>query len=180
MKNKNNLIRDCGIIFLSIIVAVILVKTGTLKNLLAVAGDFKALASFLAGIFFVSVFTVAPASVTLVELAQSSSIVFVAFFGGLGALVGDLIIFRFLRDSFSKSLLEKIRFKEESWLKSISRIKIMRVLMPFVGALIIISPFPDEIGLMMMGLANVRTIIFIPMVFLFNFIGILFIVEIFK
>ena len=95
-------------IILSIVVAVILVKTGTLKSLLTSAQEWEILGSFLAGIFFVSVFTVAPAAVVLVQIAQANSILLVAIFGSLGALVGDLISFRFLRDSFSKSLLNYI------------------------------------------------------------------------
>ncbi len=168
-----SLTRDFGVIILSIVVAVILVKTGTLKSLLTSAQEWEILGSFLAGIFFVSVFTVAPAAVVLVQIAQANSILLVAIFGSLGALVGDLIIFRFLRDSFSKSLLNYIagnnKNKIINFLKSL---KFLRWFWPFLGALIIVSPFPDEIGLLMIGISKVKTHEFAILAFVLNFIGI--------
>ncbi len=160
-------------IILSIVVAVILVKTGTLKSLLTSAQEWEILGSFLAGIFFVSVFTVAPAAVLLVQIAQANSILIVAIFGSLGALVGDLIIFRFVRDSFSRSLLDFItRDNENKIVNFLRSLKFLRWLWPIIGALIIISPFPDEIGLLMLGISKVKTHEFAVLAFVLNFIGI--------
>ena len=45
--------------------------------------------------------------------------------------------------------------------------------MPLVGAFIVASPLPDEVGLVMMGLSKVRTAWFVPTVFVLDFLGIL-------
>lgn len=173
MLNKNhNLMRDAGIIVLSITMAFVMVRTGILHNLLGSAVEAKIIGSFLSGMFFVSFFTAAPAFTVLVEIAQNNSIFLVAFFGGLGALVGDLIIFRFVRDSLSSSILDLFKEKENRFVRLFRR-KIFRVIGPFLGALIIMSPFPDEIGLMMMGLSRLKIHFFIPLAFLLNFLGIL-------
>ena len=165
--------RDLGIIILSIVIAVILVKTGALKSLLTSTQELKFIGSFVAGIFFVSVFTAAPATVVLAEIAQSNSIFWVAFFGGVGALVGDLVIFRFIKNRLSDDFLYLIKKSKSERLISVFRLRLFRWLIPFVGALIVASPLPDELGLTMMGLSKMKTSLFIPLSFLLNFLGIL-------
>lgn len=179
-KKYKNLIQDLALIFLSILVTIILVKTGAIKDLTTSLKDFTALASLISGMFFVSVFTVAPTSVTLIELAKTSSPLLVAFFGGIGALLGDLLIFRFFRDSLSINLLDKLMGAKETWLTRLVKSKTFKLIGPLVGALIIISPFPDEIGLAMMGFCKVKTKTFIPLSFALNFIGILGIIYFLK
>ncbi|OGG78335.1 hypothetical protein A3A36_01445 [Candidatus Kaiserbacteria bacterium RIFCSPLOWO2_01_FULL_52_12b] len=56
---------------------------------------------------------------------------------------------------------------------SIFRPRLFKWLIPFVGALIIASPLPDEAGLAMMGLSKMKTSVFIPISFALNFLGIL-------
>ncbi len=170
---KTNLLKDVLIIIFSIIIAVILVKTGLVKHLLITTQEFKILGSFIAGMFFVSIFTAAPAMVVLVEIVQYNSVFWVAFFGGIGALVGDLIIFRFVKDRLSQDFLFLIQKYQSERLAYIFKLKLFRYFVPFVGALIIASPFPDEIGLAMMGLSNIKTSLFIPVSFILNFLGIL-------
>ena len=171
--HKNNLMRDLGIIILSIVIAVILVKTGALKSLLTSTQELKFIGSFVAGIFFFFFFTAAPAPVVLAEIAQSNSIFWVAFFGGIGALVGDLIIFRFIKDSLSEDFLYLIKKSKSERLISIFQLRLFRRVMPFIGALIVASPLPDELGLTMMGLSKMKTSLFIPLSFLLNFLGIM-------
>jgi len=171
--HRNNLMRDSAIIFLSIIIAVILIKTGALKILLTSTKELRIVGSFIAGIFFVSIFTAAPATVALAEIAQSNSIFLVAFFGGLGALIGDLLIFRFIKDDLSKDFLYLIEKSKSERLMSIFRLKLFRWLIPFLGALVVASPLPDELGLMMMGLSKIKTSLFVPLSFLLNALGIL-------
>ena len=171
--NQNNLMKDLGIVALSIVIAVILAKTGALKNLLTSVQEMEIIGSFIAGIFFVSIFTVAPAAVVLIQIAQSNSIFMVAFWGGLGALVGDLIIFRFIKNNLSKSLLDFLKDSKENRFRSLFKLKFWRMLGPFIGALIIVSPLPDELGLMIMGFSKVRAPIFVPLFFFLNFLGIL-------
>jgi len=165
--------RDLGIIILSIVIAVILVKTGALKSLLTSTQELKFIGSFMAGIFFVSVFTAAPATVVLAEIAQSNPVFGVAFFGGVGALVGDLVIFRFIKDKLSEDFLYLIKKSKSERLISIFRLKLFRWLISFIGALIVASPLPDELGLAMMGLSKIKTPLFIPLSFSLNFLGIM-------
>lgn len=171
--HNNNLIRDLGIIVLSILIAVILAKTGILENIIASTQKARLMGSFIAGILFVSVFTAAPATVALGEIARSNSVILVAIIGGFGALVGDLIIFRFVRDRISRHFTYLVKVSRSERLVSVFRLKLLRWMIPFIGALIIASPLPDEIGLAMLGLSRIKTFAFIPLSFILNAIGIL-------
>ena len=172
-KQKSNLIRDLAIIAFSIIIAVLLAKTGALKELLAATHEWKIFSSLLAGMFFVSVFTAAPAVVVLIKIAQTNSILTVAFFAAIGALIGDLVIYYFIKDSLLKDINWLIKKTGRQRFMSIFRLKIFKWLTPLLGAIIIASPIPDEIGLAMMGFSKMKTAIFIPVSFLLNFFGIL-------
>ncbi|MBI2024299.1 hypothetical protein HYT00_02855 [Candidatus Giovannonibacteria bacterium] len=170
---KNNIIRDLGIIILSIVVAIIIAKTGVLANILTSTQEMEILGSLIAGMFFVSIFTAAPAGVVLFEIAAANSIWEVALFGGIGALAGDLLIFRFIRDSLSEDIHWLIRKTKQERFFSIFRLKMFRWIAPFIGALIVASPLPDEVGLAMMGLFKMKMLVFVPISFSLNFLGIL-------
>ncbi len=179
MNNSQNqkdgfLIWDAAIIALSVLVAVILVETNVIGKILTSARELKLLGSFIAGMFFTSIFTTAPSIVTLGQIAHSNSIALTAFFGAIGAVLGDLIIFRFVKDRLSEHLMELI--KHEGWgkrAKALLRLKYLRWFTFFAGGLIIASPLPDELGISILGLSKIKTLWFIPISFAFNFIGII-------
>lgn len=171
---QNNLVRDFGIITLSILIAVILVKTDVFGKVLTSTKELEILGSFVAGMFFTSIFTTAPAIVTLGEIANANSILLTAFFGGLGAIVGDLIIFRFVKDRLSVHLMEIIGYKGLGRrFKILLKMKYFRWFTFLIGGLIIASPFPDELGISILGFSRLRMSWFIPISFTFNFTGIL-------
>lgn len=171
--HQNNLIIDLGALALSVFVAIILAETGTLESFITSTQEMRFIGSFVAGILFVSVFTAAPATVALGEIAQSNSAITVAIIGGLGALAGDLIIFRFVRDRVSEDFSYLVKISKSERLVSVFNLRLFRWMVPFVGALIVASPLPDEIGVAMMGLSKIKTSVFIPLSFLLNAIGIL-------
>lgn len=170
---KNYLIRDLGIIIISVLVAINLVQSGALESLLTSSQESRIIGSFFGGMFLVSVFTAAPAFVALTEIAQANSIWLVAFFGGIGALIGDLLIFRFVKDTLADDILYLIQKTKSKRLFHIFRLKIFGWLIPFLGALIVASPLPDEIGLAMMGISKMKTALFVPTIFVLDFLGIL-------
>lgn len=172
-KAKSNLMRDIGIIALSVVIALILVKNGIIDELLLKTGD-RLLGSFIAGMFFTSVFTTAPATVALGIIAQGApNVLGVAVSGAFGALLGDLIIFRFLRDSLGKDIMDLIKQQRNARINHMLKLKFLRWFMSALGAFVIASPLPDELGLMMMGMTKLKLRVFIPISLIFNFIGIL-------
>ena len=172
-RQLHDVMRDAAIVVLSILVAVFLVAGGALHGLIVSLGAFKLLGSFLAGIFFTSLFTAAPATVVLAEIAQTNSVFWSSVAGGLGALLGDMIIFRFVRNELSADVLFLMRRAGQERLAAVFSSKPLRWIVPIVGALVIASPLPDELGLMMMGFSKVPTHLFALLAFLLNFFGIL-------
>ena len=170
---QNNLIRDLTLVVFSILIAIILAKTGVLQDFITSTKEMRVIGSFIAGILFVSVFTAAPATVALGEIAQSNSVITVAILGGLGALIGDLIIFRFVKDRVSEHFNYLIKISRSERFFSIFKLKLFRWVIPFVGALIIASPLPDEIGVTMLGLSKMKNSYFVLLSFVLNSAGIL-------
>lgn len=171
--HRNNLFKDMSIVALSVLIAIILLKTGAVIDLLSFSENLKLLGSFMAGIFFTSVFTTVPATVVLAEIAQVNSVILVALFGGVGATIGDLVIFRFVKNKLYEDVLYLLKKSKSERLTSIFRLRVFRWSMMFLGALVIASPLPDELGLMMLGFSKMKTSFFIPVSFSFNFLGIL-------
>ncbi len=162
--------KDLFIIAFSIVVAIILVKSNAITTLINSTKEYEILAGFISGIFYTSIFTVVPASATIIEIAQKFDPFFLAFIGGFGALLGDYIIFKYIRDNISgyiAAIAKKIR--RESVLES----KLFSWSFSLIGAVIVASPLPDEIGLALMGITKMRTIYFVPISYILNFIGIL-------
>lgn len=129
--------------------------------------------SLVAGVFFTSLITTAPAIAVLGELSIESNLFTIALVGALGAVAGDYLIFAFVRDRVSNDatyLLRGPRFRR--MFHVFSQPHFRRVL-PFVGALIIASPFPDELGLVLLGFARIDRRYFFAISYSMNFFGIL-------
>jgi hypothetical protein len=177
-KQKVNLYADFGIIALSVLIALIFAESRLLIKILSHSSEFEILGSFVAGFFFTSIFTTAPSIVVLAELGNVQNPFVVAFVGALGSLAGDLILFRFFKNSVARDLefmVQKIKLNR--W--HIFHSKFFTWLVPFIGALIIASPLPDELGIGMMGIAKLKTSKFIPISYALNFLGILIITGVF-
>lgn len=130
--------------------------------------------SFVAGIFFTSIFTTAPAIVALGEIAASGHAVATAAIGALGAVLGDLVLFALIRDRLSEHLAGHLK-GSRGWMRFavLARSKSFRWFSFFIGGLIIASPFPDELGISLLGFSKMRTLWFVPLSYAFNFLGIL-------
>ena len=165
--------RDLGVIALSVIVAIILVKTDVIVSILTRTQELEFIGSFFAGLFFTSIFTTAPAIVTLGEIAQEYSLLLTAIAGGLGAVVGDLIIFHFVRDRFADHLTDLIKTQGGGRrLLKVFRRRSSKWITFLVGGLIIASPLPDELGVTLLGFSKLKLEGFIIISFIFNTIGI--------
>ena len=169
----SGVVRDVGIIGLSIVIAIFIARTDIIINLLAGTQEFEFIGAFVAGIFFTSIFTTAPAIVTLGEIAQVYSLFLTAVAGGLGAVVGDLIIFYFVRERLADHLNDLLQTQGGG--KRLIRLFKKRVsqwLTFLVGGLIIASPLPDELGDTLLGFSKLKVEAFILLSFVFNSIGI--------
>ena len=109
------------------------------------------LGTFLTGILFVYGFTAAPATAIFLILAKEQNILLAGMIGGLGALLGDLFIFNFIRHSFKDEVEKLYREKIIVYTNHKTPSFLRRYLLPVVAGFIIASPLPDEIGVTMLA-----------------------------
>ncbi|MEK7169936.1 MAG: hypothetical protein AAB767_01465 [Patescibacteria group bacterium] len=172
-KARVNIKEDIVAICVGIFLAWVLIASGVFAELLASTDAGKIFESFFVGLFFTSVFTLAPAAIFLAELSQTVSPWLVALFGALGAMCGDLVLFLFIRDRLAddiKGMFPKTAVRR--FLNSF-HLGFWKWLAPILGALIIASPLPDEFGVSLLGLSRVKVAVLLPVAFVMNFLGIL-------
>ncbi len=138
----------------------------------------RLLATFIGGFFFTSAFTIAPAAFVLAALAKTVSPFWLAFWGACGALCGDLTIFLFVKDRFAKDIVDVVKISKAKKFLHFFKKGFFRWLSPLIGAIIIASPLPDEVGITMMGLSKTRTSLLIPISFCMNFLAVLLIAKV--
>lgn len=164
--------------FLSLIFAIILSKVEIFHEFLLHLGNFGYLGAFIAGALFVSTFTVATGAVILLVLAEKFSAVEIGLIAGLGAVLGDLTIFKFIKDNLTDELKDIYNHVDrDHHFMNILHSRYFSWTLPVIGGIIIASPFPDEIGVSLMGISKMKTYKFIIISFLLNAIGIFLVVS---
>lgn len=170
--------KNLTIVFFSIILVVLLSRIESFHSFLLHLGNFGYIGAFIAGILFVSMFTVATSGLILLILAETLSPIEIGLIAGLGAVVGDLLIFNLIKDNLSNEI--KIIYNQidkKNHLEKLFHSKYFNWMLPFLGAVIIVSPFPDEIGISLMGISKMNTFKFIFISYVLNSIGIFLIVS---
>lgn len=139
----------------------------------------KLVVAMISGIFYASFLTAPLAVVLFVILTTTTNIYLVALFGGLGAVTGDLLIIKFFRTIFKPfSFLRHgpifHRFKK------ILKTYHLDIIGFIFGAILIASPFPDELGLILLGASSLSYFKLAILSFFLNSGGILIILIITK
>lgn len=169
--------KNLALIFLGIISAFFLSKSADFHQFLLQIGDFGYLGVFLAGMLFVSTFTVATGAVILFILAETLSPLEIGIIAAFGAVIGDFTIFKFVKDNLISEIEPIYEHFGGNHLTKILHTKYFSWTIPVFGAIIIASPLPDEIGVSLMGIAKMKTYQFMILSFILNAVGIFLIVS---
>lgn len=162
----------------SLVVAFFVLRDETLHSYLLHLGSLGYIGAFLAGALFVSTFTVTTGAVILLVLAETLSPLEIGVIAGLGAVLGDLLIFRFVRDDLEKEVkLIYNKIDSDHHLRKLFHTKYFAWTLPVFGAAIIASPLPDEMGVSLMGISKLSTFKFLIISFVLNAVGIFFVVS---
>lgn len=170
--------KNLTLLAISIILALLLSRYEPFHQFLLQLDGLGYVSIFIAGFLFVSTFTVSTGIVILLVLAERFSPLQIGIIAGLGAVLGDLVIFQFVKDKLVdelKDVYDHVDGKHE--LKKILRSKYFRWTPPVIGAIIIASPFPDEIGISLMGISKMKTYQFLILSFVLNAIGIFLVIS---
>lgn len=175
---KRRLLRDFLIIGLSIILAVYIhysAAADTLVNFFS--GLYFVPAAILMGVLFALTFTAAVATSVFILLSETTHNPYlVALLGGVGSILANSLMYKFFKDE----LLLDIEALEPKYAKKIAhRImhsKLFVGVIPYLAALILASPLPDELGILMLAGSNFKYTKFFLLSFGLHTIGILLIV----
>ena len=166
------------ILFLSIIFALILSRFEVLHQFLLNLGNLGYIGAFIAGMLFVSTFTVATGAVILLVLAEKLSPVEIGIIAGFGAVLGDFTIFKFVKDGLVNEIQEVYeKIDHNNHLLKLLHTKYFSWMFPVFGAIVIASPLPDEIGVSLMGIGKMKTYQFLILSFILNAVGIFLVVS---
>lgn len=176
-KYKHWQLKNTFLLFVSVVLLFYFSDISFIKNIIHAIGSLGFLGAFIAGLFFVSTFTVAPAGLVLFYLAEGINIFGVVIFAGLGAMLGDYLIFRFLKDKVFEELKPIFTKLGGSYISKLFSTPYFAWLGPVVGAIIIASPFPDEIGIGLLGVTKLKNWQFLVLSFVLNSLGIFFIIA---
>lgn len=170
---KRHLKRDLIFIAISTVLAIVVSKSGLFEQLFELDVKSEYIAAFIAGIFFTSFFTTPFAIAMFLSLAPEMSIPLMILTGAAGGVFGDLFLFGLMRNTFADDvtyLLGKKRM--HSRFMAVFHRRVFRWVIPFVGALIIASPLPDELGITLMGVSTMKVTTLMPISFAMNALGI--------
>ena len=170
------------ILCIVIILSYFIFRNPLVSDYLSGLGNLKYLGVFIGGILLAFGFT-SPLAVGLFIIINPSNIWLAGIIGGFGALISDLLIFKFIRIIFQD---EFNRLKRTQALKNIEKLitnslgKRMKVYLMYVFAgILIASPLPDEIGVIMLaGLTKIKTVPLAILSFFLHTLGILIILLI--
>src|SRR3989338_715358 len=87
-----------AVVLVSIIIAVLILKSNFIENTISNLGNLGFLGIFIAGIFYAYSFTVAPALAALILFADSFHPLVISLLGALGATLGNYLLFHLIRD----------------------------------------------------------------------------------
>ncbi|OGL35719.1 hypothetical protein A3F65_03540 [Candidatus Saccharibacteria bacterium RIFCSPHIGHO2_12_FULL_47_16b] len=169
--------KNTTLLILSLVAFFYLIKDPSVDNLIRQAGNLGYLGALIAGLLFVSIFTVAPAAVILFHLADKLNGFEIALLAGLGAMMGDYLIFRFMKDRVFKELGPLFVKYGRRYFKIFYKSPYFGWLLPAVGAFIIASPLPDEAGVSILGLSKIKRWQFFAIALTLNAIGIFLVVS---
>ncbi len=156
----------------SLLSAAVLTRAGFFQEIVAVLGSWAYVGAFFAGLLFVSTFTVSFGGVLLFQMAESLTVWEVALAAGLGAVVSDFFIFKFVKNNLVREVQPLYNTLGGKGINHVLHTRYFSWTLPFVGALIIASPLPDEIGVSLMGLSKMKAWQFLAISFALNALGI--------
>lgn len=171
IKKHRELTIDFVVIFFVVIFSLILVTSKIEDKILGNFVGFEYIPYFLAGVFSVNFITAFPAYTFLAKIVNHENFWLVTSMGAIGSVIGDTMIFSFIKFRLLESMIKS--FKHNRFVISILKTKnhILKYLLILVGCLIIMSPLPDEFGVLLIGLSRIKHRHFIILSLMLNSLG---------
>ena len=164
--------RDFFILIGGIFIAILLVQLGVIGRFIEATSNVQIFASIVSGMFFPSVLTVAPATVALIALSQSMPGFLVAFWGACGGAVVDHILLSFMHNDVERDVEGVLKPALRRKIVSLFHFGFLKWVVIVLGAFMIMSPLPDEIGVALLGFSKIKPSRLFLLTFVLHFFGI--------
>lgn len=165
------------IAYISFLLIILLSLSPLLRNITDQLVFLGLLGAFIGGMLYATTFTFSAGILALILLAPHHNFFVFILVAGLGGLVADLVIFHFVKDNLSSEIIDIFnRLGGKNFIKTF-HLKFFAWLLPVIGAIIIASPFPDELGVSLMGISKMKQSRFAIIAFILDSIGIAFIIH---
>jgi hypothetical protein len=168
------------VILISILVAFFLGTSDAFKNWLLHLGSLEYIGALIAGFLFVSSLTTPISIVVIGIMTENINPMALALIGGVGAVIGDYLVFKLVKSHLSDELAMLFGKEGTSYVKHVLKSKYIAWTLPIIGAFIIASPLPDELGVSLLGLSKMSDARFILISYISNAVGILMIASVAK
>ncbi len=157
------------ILVLTFIAAFAIGRLTIFSNLVETASQTnKVLYTFITGMLYSFSFTAGLAVLMFSKITVGvGQLIFLALLAAFGGLLADLLIFRFIKDV----LLHELGHHAQALLEKATKAKVTKILLAIFGAMIVASPFPDEIGLTFMGISKIKFWEFVVLTYTIDVIG---------
>ena len=167
----------------TVILATVMFRTESTQSFFHGLGDFGYISAFFGGMLFAFGFGAPFGVAILATIANDVNIFIGAGLGGLGALLSDYLLFKFIRLTFNDEIE---RFKNSKSFGLFHGLLIRRIppkisfyISLGIAGIVIASPLPDEFGVALLaGITTVRERTFAIISFALNTLGILAVLEI--
>ncbi len=163
--------KNTAFLIISVIFFLLIAKTPWVQTLFTQLGDWGYVSAVIAGMFFVMTFTAAPALIVIYDLAKALNPIELSILAGLGSVIGDFIIFKFFKDKVFLELEPIITRLSNRPFVHIFKTSYFAWLTPVLGAIIIASPLPDELGITLLSVSKIKKWQFIILSFFLNSLG---------
>ena len=162
-------------LILAIVFAYVLFKNPAVSGFVSHLGSLSYLGVFVAGLLFAFGFT-APFAAGFFITLHPANIWLAGIAGGTGALIADMIIFKFIRVSFkgevSKLKKTYVMKKTGELIERSIGVRLKLYLMYALAGIMIASPLPDEAGVIMLaGLTKIKLGTMMKISFVLNTAG---------
>lgn len=134
-----------------------------------------AVTAFLSGLLYTSFFTAPLSILLLVSIDPNANPYFLAAVAGLGAVLGDLIIIKVLKIIFAPFSFLNHQNSVKAFKKQLEKYH-LNIISVLLGAIIVASPLPDELGLILLGFSGLSYMKLAVLTFLLNGLGLLIII----
>lgn len=160
------------IFFLTVLGTYLFSKDPGIRHFFTNLGVFSFLAAFLTGLLFISFFTVATGAAIFLLLAETTNPLTLILLGGLGAVLGDMVIYLFVKKNLISEIEDVYKTHGGNHLYTLFHTKYFHWLLPVFGAILLAQPFPDRLGVSIVHLAHMKLWRFILYAFLIDSLAI--------